>query len=138
MGSLKSGIELAADGSVKLANGANRKMVVKHCTNLNTLARSSLAFSDRCDYSSAGVWQPIQMVLVSGKWSQSNGYGQPNLVSGVNRLNNGFGTFSTGLMTRYWSGSVGNLNQMAVKPSIWPQGVGQLLTSGMGTLNDEC
>ena len=52
----------------------------------------------------------------------------PNLVSGVNQLNNGFGTFNTGLMA-YATGvdRLGNgLNQMASQTPQLASGVGQL------------
>ena len=48
MGSLKTGMGTAADGSAKLADGASKLEDGGQTlsTNLNTLARSSLAFSD--------------------------------------------------------------------------------------------
>ena len=44
---MKLGMGTAADAAAKLADGASKlKMVDKHVQPLNTLARSSLAFSD--------------------------------------------------------------------------------------------
>ena len=139
MGSLKTGMGTAADGSAKLADGASKLEDGGQTlsTNLNTLARSSLAFSDGATTLRTGL-----AAYTDGVGQLGNGLNQmagqlPNLVSGVNQLNNGFGTFNTGLMA-YATGvdRLGNgLNQMASQTPQLASGVGQL-TSGMGTLND--
>lgn len=137
MGSLKTGMGTAAEGSQKLATGAGQlkeggQTLTDHLT---TLSNSSLSFSNGAQTLSTGL-----LAYTNGVGQLATGLHQmkekvPTLVSGVGQLHNGFTTFSSGLTT-YTSG-VGQLgdglNQMASQTPQLASGIGQLHT-GMNTL----
>ncbi len=80
----------------------------------------------------------LQIVLASGNGlNQMAGPTSKNLVSGVNQLNNGFGTFNTGLMACCRSGSIRKWSQSngESNPSVGLRSWSRL-TKRYGTLND--
>ena len=124
MGDLKLGLSQAANASLQLADGSNQLSDGSHTlsTNLQTLAQSSLTFSNGADQLSTGL----------GTYT-----------AGVNQLNLGLGNFNTGLnqYTSAISQIDNGLNQLNSKTPALVSGLNQLdagtqaYTGGVSQLN---
>lgn len=124
MGDLKLGLSQAANASLQLADGSNQLSDGSHTlsTNLQTLAQSSLTFSNGADQLSTGL----------GTYT-----------AGVNQLNLGLGNFNTGLnqYTSAISQIDNGLNQLNSQTPALVSGLTQLdagtqaYTGGVSQLN---
>ena len=124
MGDLKLGLSQAANASLQLADGSNKLSDGSHTlsTNLQTLAQSSLTFSNGADQLSTGL----------GTYT-----------AGVNQLNLGLGNFNTGLnqYTSAISQIDNGLNQLNSQTPALVSGLTQLdagtqaYTGGVSQLN---
>ena len=124
MGDLKIGLSQAANASLQLADGSNQLSDGSQnlSINLQTLAQSSLTFSNGADQLSTGLG---------------------NYTAGVNQLNLGLGNFNTGL--NQYTGAISQinngLNQLNSKTPALVSGLTQLdsgtqaYTGGVSQLN---